>query len=161
MNIRNQLICAWSSLGFAGICLVGFLLANFIPPISPDLSADEVAAIDPSEAVRSDEILATCRDSGLEITDYRGAGCFFTPFIGEAIFVNCVPYAVGYLLVRSGNPMCWGDRAERALFNAPYDLSRYADILVNFRQIRWDCRGSLLSEKNPDGWFRVCKAEFG
>lgn len=51
MNIRNQLICAWSSLGFAGICLVGFLLANFIPPISPNLSADEVAAIYSGNAV--------------------------------------------------------------------------------------------------------------
>lgn len=44
-------------------------------PVVVRVSADEVAAIDPSEAVRSDEILATCRDSGLEITDYRGAGC--------------------------------------------------------------------------------------
>ena len=45
MNIRNQLICAWSAMGFAVICLVGFLFANFIPPISPNLSAEEVAAI--------------------------------------------------------------------------------------------------------------------
>ena len=45
MNIRNQLICAWSAIGFAAICLAGFLFANFIPPISPNLSAEEVAAI--------------------------------------------------------------------------------------------------------------------
>ena len=45
MNIRNQLICAWSAVGFAAICLAGFLCANFIPPISPNLSAEEVAAI--------------------------------------------------------------------------------------------------------------------
>ena len=45
MDIRNQLICAWSAMGFAAICLAGFLFANFIPPISPNLSAEEVAAI--------------------------------------------------------------------------------------------------------------------
>jgi len=45
MNIRSQLICTWSALGFAGICLAGFLFAGFIPPISPNLSAAEVAAI--------------------------------------------------------------------------------------------------------------------
>ena len=45
MNIRNQLICAWSAIGFAAICLAGFLFANFIPPISPNLGAEEVATI--------------------------------------------------------------------------------------------------------------------
>ena len=45
MNIRNQLICAWSAVGFTLICVAGFLFANFIPPISPHLSAEEVAAI--------------------------------------------------------------------------------------------------------------------
>ena len=46
MNIRNQLVCAWSAIGFAVICLAGFLFADLpIPPISPNLSAEEVAAI--------------------------------------------------------------------------------------------------------------------
>ncbi|MGB1884720.1 MAG: hypothetical protein ACPHUF_12505 [Gammaproteobacteria bacterium] len=45
MNTRNQLVCAWSALGFAVIALAGYLLADFIPPISPDLDAVAVAAI--------------------------------------------------------------------------------------------------------------------
>lgn len=37
--------------------------------------AEKIAAIDPSEAVRSAEILSTCRDSGLTVETYRGGGC--------------------------------------------------------------------------------------
>lgn len=36
---------------------------------------EKVVAIDPSEAVRSGEIVATCRDSELTIQDYHGCGC--------------------------------------------------------------------------------------
>jgi len=46
MNTRTQLICAWSSIAFAVIFTVGLWpLANFLPPMSPDLSATEIAAI--------------------------------------------------------------------------------------------------------------------
>ena len=45
MNIRNQMVCVWSGMTFAVLCLAGFLIADFIPPISPNLSAEEVAAI--------------------------------------------------------------------------------------------------------------------
>ena len=36
---------------------------------------EKLIAIDPSEAVRSAEIVATCEASGLRIEDYRGGGC--------------------------------------------------------------------------------------
>lgn len=45
MNVRSQLICAWSAIAFAAMSLVGLLLADFIPPISPNLGAEAVAAI--------------------------------------------------------------------------------------------------------------------
>lgn len=46
MNNRSELVCVWSAIGFAGMCLVGFYpFANFIPPISPNLGSDEVAAL--------------------------------------------------------------------------------------------------------------------
>ena len=45
MNIRSQLICAWGAMGFAVMGLLGFVVADIIPPISPNLSAIEVAAI--------------------------------------------------------------------------------------------------------------------
>ena len=46
MNTRNQMVCVWSAIVFAILCLVGFFpFANFIPPISPSLSSEEVAAI--------------------------------------------------------------------------------------------------------------------
>lgn len=37
--------------------------------------AEEVAALDPSEAVRSGEIMSTCGASGMTIESYRGGGC--------------------------------------------------------------------------------------
>ncbi|MFP6781911.1 MAG: hypothetical protein VCB59_09465 [Gammaproteobacteria bacterium] len=45
MNIRGQLVCAWGAIGFAIMGLLGFVVANIIPPMSPDLSAVEIAAI--------------------------------------------------------------------------------------------------------------------
>jgi len=45
MTIRNQLICTWSAAIFVVLGVAGFLIADFVPPISPALSADEVAAI--------------------------------------------------------------------------------------------------------------------
>ena len=36
---------------------------------------DELISIDPSEAVRSEEIVATCESSELQIESYRGTGC--------------------------------------------------------------------------------------
>jgi len=45
MTIRNQLICTWSAAIFVALGLAGFLIADFVPPISPALSANEVAAL--------------------------------------------------------------------------------------------------------------------
>jgi hypothetical protein len=46
MNIRSQLICAWCSIAFAVVFTIGLWpLANFLPPMSPDLSAVDIAAI--------------------------------------------------------------------------------------------------------------------
>ena len=45
MNIRGQLVCAWCGLGFAVFGLLAFVIAGFIPPMSPSLSAQEIAAI--------------------------------------------------------------------------------------------------------------------
>ena len=45
MTIRNQLICTWSAVIFVVLGLAGFLIADFVPPMSPALSAEEVAAI--------------------------------------------------------------------------------------------------------------------
>lgn len=39
------------------------------------IDVHELIALDPSEAVRSAELIATCRDAGLRIEDLRGAGC--------------------------------------------------------------------------------------
>ncbi len=46
MNTRSQLVCAWCSIAFAIVFTVGLWpLANFLPPMSPALSAGEIAAI--------------------------------------------------------------------------------------------------------------------
>lgn len=46
MNTKSQLVCAWSSIGFAIVFTIGLWpLANFLPPMSPALSAIEIAAI--------------------------------------------------------------------------------------------------------------------
>ncbi len=46
MTTRSELVCAWSGIAFAAVCLAGFYpFANFIPPISPNLSGADVAAI--------------------------------------------------------------------------------------------------------------------
>ena len=45
MNIRGQLVCTWCGLGFAVVGLLGMLIAGFVPPMSPDLSPEAIAAI--------------------------------------------------------------------------------------------------------------------
>ena len=43
-------------------------------PVRP-VDLEQLIAADPSEAVRSDEIVSTCRTAGWTIEDYRGGGC--------------------------------------------------------------------------------------
>ena len=45
MTNRNEMICVWSGMAFAVLCLAGFIIADIIPPQSPALSAAEIAAI--------------------------------------------------------------------------------------------------------------------
>lgn len=46
MNTRNQILCAWSGLLFALLFMSGFqLVAQFVPPPSPNASAAEIAGI--------------------------------------------------------------------------------------------------------------------
>lgn len=46
MNTRSQLLCAWCGVVFLVLFTIGWaLLARFLPPPSPGLGADEVAAI--------------------------------------------------------------------------------------------------------------------
>jgi len=46
MNTRNQLLCAWSGLAFTFAFMVGFwLIANYVPPPSPNTTAAEIAAM--------------------------------------------------------------------------------------------------------------------
>jgi len=46
MNTKNQLICLWGGYAFFVFYLIGLILvAGFIPPPSPDLNAEEIAAI--------------------------------------------------------------------------------------------------------------------
>jgi hypothetical protein len=46
MNTKSQLVCAWCSIGFAVVFTIGLWpLAQFLPPMSPALSAVEIAAI--------------------------------------------------------------------------------------------------------------------
>ena len=45
MNLRSEIVCVWSGLFFAATTLLGFILSDFIPPASPNLSAEEIAAI--------------------------------------------------------------------------------------------------------------------
>ncbi|HAD08622.1 MAG TPA: hypothetical protein DCF62_04000 [Porticoccaceae bacterium] len=46
MNIRSQLLCAWCGVVFLVLFTIGWvLLARFLPPPSPSLGAEEVAAI--------------------------------------------------------------------------------------------------------------------
>ena len=45
MNTRGQMVCCWGGMVCAVLCLAGFYLAGFIPPISPDLSSEEVGTI--------------------------------------------------------------------------------------------------------------------
>lgn len=44
---------------------------QLVEPVPLDL----IMKIDPSEAVRSEEILSTCRTAGYRMVDYRGCGC--------------------------------------------------------------------------------------
>jgi hypothetical protein len=44
MTERQQRVCVWAGIGFAPVFLIGFaLVAGFIPPPSPGMTADEVA----------------------------------------------------------------------------------------------------------------------
>ena len=46
MNTRSQLVCAWCAIAFAVVFTVGLWpFANFLPPMSPALSAAEIATI--------------------------------------------------------------------------------------------------------------------
>ena len=46
MNTKSQLLCAWSGIAFLILFTIGWvLLARFLPPPSPALSADDVASI--------------------------------------------------------------------------------------------------------------------
>ncbi len=46
MNAKNEMICIWSAIAFMVLAMIGlYPLAGFLPPISPNLSAEEVAAI--------------------------------------------------------------------------------------------------------------------
>jgi len=46
MNTRNQLLCAWSALIFTLMFMVGFqLVAQFVPPLSPEVSAADITAM--------------------------------------------------------------------------------------------------------------------
>ena len=45
MNQRAEMVCVWSATVFAALALIGFIVADYIPPMSPNLSAEEVAAI--------------------------------------------------------------------------------------------------------------------
>jgi hypothetical protein len=44
-NPTAQRICIWCGIAFAVLFLVAFLIAGFIPPPSPSLGADQIAAI--------------------------------------------------------------------------------------------------------------------
>lgn len=44
MNRQAEAVCVWGAAGFAVFGLLGFILADIIPPPSPNLSADEIAA---------------------------------------------------------------------------------------------------------------------
>ena len=45
MNTKSQLLCAWCGIGFLVLFGLGWwILAGFLPPISPALNANEVAA---------------------------------------------------------------------------------------------------------------------
>jgi len=46
MDTRNESICLWSGFAFMPLYMLGFVVvAGFIPPPSPSLGADEIAAI--------------------------------------------------------------------------------------------------------------------
>ena len=46
MDTRNQLICLWSGYAFFPLYVIGFIfIAGFIPPPSPSLGAEEIAAL--------------------------------------------------------------------------------------------------------------------
>ena len=46
MNTRSQLLCAWSGFVFTVVFTIGlWLVANFVPPPSPNASAADIAAI--------------------------------------------------------------------------------------------------------------------
>ncbi len=46
MNTNSQLACAWCAIAFAALFTIGLWpLAGFLPPMSPNLTADEIAAI--------------------------------------------------------------------------------------------------------------------
>ncbi len=77
MNTRIQLLCAWSGLAFALIFMLGFaLLAQFVPPPSPNAVAAEVAA-------RYREATAGIRFGALLMMISAG-------FIGPFVAVICI-----------------------------------------------------------------------
>lgn len=61
MNTRIQLLCAWSGVGLAVLFCAGFAIAGFIPPPSPNLSAQEITEIyrDDNHRIRGGLLLTT------------------------------------------------------------------------------------------------------
>ncbi|MEM7543173.1 MAG: hypothetical protein AAF384_16540 [Pseudomonadota bacterium] len=78
MNSKSQMVCIWGGFGFAAVCLMGFILAGFIPPMSPSLSAREIAAI-------YSENTLSMRFAVLLIMTSAGFICFFVAGIASQL----------------------------------------------------------------------------
>lgn len=66
----------------------------------------------------------------VQLVAYLFPGCLLAPFLLEPIAAAVIPYFLGYNLVRSRKEVSMQD-AEGLLACAPFDLSRYGDILIN------------------------------
>jgi len=66
----------------------------------------------------------------VQLVAYLFPGCLLAPFLLEPLAAAVLPYFLGYNLTRSRKEVSMQD-AEGLLACAPFDLSRYGDILIN------------------------------
>lgn len=69
---------------------------------------------------------------GARLKSYNFPACFFLPFLFEALFTVVIPYHIYKTLV--GSQPIRQRAADGFLMPAPFDMSRYADVVLNMTQ---------------------------
>ena len=94
MNFRSQLVCTWSATIFILLGLVGLILADYIPPISPARSAAEVSAVYAKNTLPIRFAVLMIMTGGAFVPG--GLLTFFKtgPFAWDGLFVWWIPFVI-------------------------------------------------------------------